>query len=77
MTQSLSWPCPRKGEHEEKSVASFTHEQIFICSQTLSQTLNQTQLDETAHEQIIICEQLFAGHVVGSWSMKMKKTCIK
>ena len=45
---------------------SFTHEQNFICS--------QTQLDEIAHVQIIICGQLFAGHVVGSWSMKMKKT---
>ena len=47
-------------------MASFTHEQNFICS--------QTQLDEIAHEQIIIWGQLFAGHVVGSWSMKMKKT---
>ena len=47
-------------------MASFTHEQNFICS--------QTQLNEIAHEQIIICGQLFAGHVVGSWLMKMKKT---
>jgi len=34
----------------------------------------QTQLDEIAHEQVIICGQLFADHVVGSWSMKIKKT---
>ena len=34
---------------------------------------SQTQLNGIAHEQTIICRQLFAGHVVGSRSMKRKK----
>ena len=34
---------------------------------------SQTQLDDIAHEQTINCRQLFAGHIVGSLPMKMKK----
>ena len=45
----------------------------YYFSQTLSQTLSQTQLDDIAHEQTIICRQLFAGHMVGSRPMKKKK----
>ena len=30
-------------------------------------------MDDIEHEQTIICRQLFAGHVVGFWLMKMKK----
>ena len=50
----------------EKHGVSFMHEQNFICS--------QIQLDEITQEQIIICRPFFAGHVVGSQSMKRKKT---
>ena len=45
----------------------------YYFSQTLSQTLSQTQLDDIAHEQTIICRQLFAGHMVGCRPMKKKK----
>ena len=45
-------------------VVSITHEQNIIC--------NKTHFDSTTHEQTIICRQLFAGHVVGSRSMKRK-----
>ena len=59
-------PFSRKSDRKkEKSTVSFTHVQNIICS--------QTQLDGIAHEQTIICRQLFAGHVVGSRSMKRKK----
>ena len=37
---------------------------------------SQTQLDGIAHEQAIICRQLFAGHVVGSQPMKIKKNLL-
>ena len=47
------------------SVVSSTHEQNSICS--------QKKLNDIAHEHTIICRQLFAGHVVGSRPMKMKK----
>ena len=53
----------------KKSTVSFTHVQNIICS--------QTQLDGIAHEQTIICRQLFAGHVVGSRSMKRKKNLLR
>ena len=49
-------------------MVSFTHEQNFVCSQTL-----KPQLDGVVHEQTIICGQLFAGHVVDSRPMKRKK----
>ena len=59
-------PFSRKSDRKkEKSTVSFTHEQNIICS--------QTQLDGFAHEQTIICRQLFAGHVLGSRSMKKKE----
>ena len=59
-------PFSRKSDRKkEKSTVSFTHEQNIICS--------QTQLDGFAHEQTIICRQLFAGHVLGSRSMKKKR----
>ena len=54
---------------KEKSTVSFTHEQNIICSQTL--------LDSIAHEQTIICSQLFAGHMVGSQSMKRQKNLLR
>ena len=48
-------------------MVSFTHEQNFFnCS--------EAQLDNIAHEQTIICKQLFAGHLVGFWPMKRKKS---
>ena len=47
----------------------FMHEQNIICT--------QTQIDDIMHEQAIICRQLFAGHVVGSWSMKRKKNLLR
>ena len=55
----------RSDRKKEKSVVSFTHGQNIICS--------QAQLDDIAHEQTIICRQIFAGHLVGSRSMKRKK----
>ena len=56
----------RKNDHKkEKSLVSFTHEHIIICS--------QTQLDDIAHEQIIILRQLFADHLVGFRPVKRKK----
>ena len=59
-------PFLRKSDRQkEKSVVSFTHEQNSICS--------QKQLNDIAHEHTIICRQLFAGHVVGSRTMKRKK----
>ena len=59
-------PFSRKSDRKkEKSTVSFSHEQNIICS--------QTQLDGFAHEQTIICRQLFAGHVLGSRSMKKKE----
>ena len=59
-------PFSRKSyRKKEKSTVSFTHVQNIICS--------QTQLDGIVHEQTIICRQLFAGHVVGSRPMKIKK----
>ena len=33
----------------------------------------QTKLDDIAHEQAIICRQLYAGHLMNSQPMKMKK----
>ena len=41
------------------------HEQNIICS--------KTRLDGTTHEQTIIRRQLFAGHMVDSRPMEMKK----
>ena len=59
-------PFSRKSDRKkEKSTVSFKHVQNIVCS--------QTQLDGIAHEHIIISRQLFAGHVVGSRSMKRKK----
>ena len=59
-------PFSRKSDRKkEKSTVSFKHVQNIICS--------QTQLDGIVHEHIIISRQLFAGHVVGSRSMKRKK----
>ena len=54
---------------EGESTVSFTHVQNIICS--------QAQLDGIAHEHTIICRQLFAGHVVGSRSMKRKKNLLR
>ena len=63
-------PFSHKSDRKkEKSMVSFTHQQNIICSQTL--------LDGIAHEQTITCRQLFAGHVVGSWSMKRKKNLLQ
>ena len=39
--------------------------------------LSQTQLDGIAHEQAIICKRLFAGHVMGSRPMKIKKNLFR
>ena len=39
--------------------------------------LSQTQLDGIAHEQAIICKRLFAGHVMGSRPMKIKKNLLR
>ena len=50
-------------------MVSITHVQNIICS--------QTQLDGIVHEQTIICRQLFAGHMVGSQSMKRKKNFLR
>ena len=56
----------RKNDHKkEKSLVSFTHEQIIISS--------QTRLDGIAHEQTIIFRQLFADHMVGFRPVKRKK----
>ena len=54
---------------KEESTVSFTHVQNIICS--------QTPLDGIVHEQSIICRQLFAGHVVGSRPMKIKKKLLR
>ena len=45
-----------------ESMVSIGNEQNIICS--------KTHLEDTTHEQTNICRQLFAGHVVGSQSMK-------
>ena len=59
-------PFSRKSDRKkEKSVVSFTRKQNSICS--------QKELNDIAHDHTIICRQLFAGHVVGSRSMKRKK----
>ena len=50
-------------------MVAITHVQNIICS--------QTQLDGIVHEQTIICRQLFAGHMVGSLSMKRKKNLLR
>ena len=54
-----------QGSDSLEKVVPITHEQNIICS--------KTRLDGTTHEQTIICRQLFAGHVVGSQSLKRKK----
>ena len=64
LRSDLPFSC-KSDSKKEKSVVSFTHEQNIIYS--------QTELDDIAHEQAIICKQLFAGHLVGSRSMKRKK----
>ena len=46
-------------------MVSFTHEQNIISS--------QTQLEAIVFEQAITCRLLFAGHVVGSRSIKRAK----
>ena len=47
------------------SKVCFLNEMNIICC--------QTKLDDIAHEQAIICRQFFAGHVMSSLPMKMKK----
>ena len=68
-SSSCFWIPHRSDRKKEKSVVSFTHGQNIICS--------QAQLDDIAHEQTITCRQLFAGHVVGSRSMKRKKNLLR